>query len=81
MKKIAFVFVAAIAASAAISFSSCTGAKGSDSVCCDSDSIKAAAVADSIAAAEAAAAEVVDTLAAVATDSVAAPVAADSVAA
>lgn len=37
MKKFAFIFVAAIAASFAVSMSSCTkAAQDSDSVCCDS---------------------------------------------
>lgn len=37
MKKFAFIFVAAIAASFAVSMSSCTkAAADSDSVCCDS---------------------------------------------
>lgn len=63
MKKFAFIFVAAIAASFAVSMSSCTkAAQDSDSVCCDSiceevvEEVVDTTVVDSIAA------EVVDTL-------------------
>lgn len=64
MKKFAFIFVAAIAASFAVSMSSCTkAAQDSDSVCCDSVCEEVAEVVDS-------AAEVVDSIVAEVVDSV-----------
>lgn len=64
MKKFAFIFVAAIAASFAVSMSSCTKATtDSDSVCCDSVCEEVAEVVDS-------AAEVVDSIVAEVVDSV-----------
>ena len=64
MKKFAFIFVAAIAASFAVSMSSCTkAAQDTDSVCCDSVCEEVAEVVDS-------AAEVVDSIVAEVVDSV-----------
>ncbi len=64
MKKFAFIFVAAIAASFAVSMSSCTkAAQDTDSVCCDSVCEEVAEVVDS-------AAEVVDSIVAEVVDSI-----------
>lgn len=63
MKKFAFIFVAAIAASFAVSMSSCTkAAADSDSVCCDSICEAVEEVVEVVDSVDSIAAEVVDSI-------------------